>query len=178
MKINAFGIHYLIDLKSKNNMHLYYASKNRYGYQIQERERFIDSLVEQSQDFVSKFDYIIIPESSQTFVLDFSKKFNKPISVIKKTNISAIIKNIDNLHLQKKEKISHLERIQDMGDTLKINKFKANQRKKYIDLIFEHDYEKKEGKGLIIDDSFFSGTTINSLKNITHIDDVLVIFSK
>lgn len=64
-----------------------------------------------------------------------------------------------------------------MKDVFQINKMKATQRTKYESIIFE-DVNLPEGKGLLIDDSYFSGTTYRSLIEKTGEIDFLAIFSK
>lgn len=83
----------------------------------------------------------------------------------------------NNMKLQKMEKNSHMERIKNMGETFKINALKATQRNKYIPYLFK-PATIPEGKGIIIDDSLFSGTTFRALENITGIKDYFAIFSK
>lgn len=65
-----------------------------------------------------------------------------------------------------------------MGDSFKVNKLKANQRRKYKNIIFRNDICLPPGKGFILDDSFFSGTTFEALKLSTGIEDGFFIFSK
>lgn len=174
-----FNFSYLIDLKSKENMHLYYATKNRFEYQLVNRDDFYQNIVDAIQDKISGYDYIIVPESSQSFISTIAKKMNKTVYTIHKSSKEFIVQNISELKLQKAELKSHLERIGEMEGSFKINAMKSNQRRKYLNLLFKKpDIDFSVGKGIIIDDSYFSGITIDSIKKITNTSDVLVIFAK
>lgn len=94
-----------------------------------------------------------------------------------KNDIETLFNITNSMKLQKMEKHSHLERIKNMGETFKINALKATQRSKYEPYLFK-PIDIPKGKGIIMDDSLFSGTTFRALENITGIKNWFAIFSK
>lgn len=170
---------YIIDLKSKENMRLYYASKNKFGEELADRDLFIKDISDKLNKKLSGlYDHVLIPESSSDFIESIVKKTGIPYTIVHKNPMNFIIANIDKLNLQNKEKKSHLERIMEMEGIFKIHKLKANQRRKYTGLLFEKIDTDKDKNYVIVDDSYFSGTTYDSLKIATNIEDVVFIFSK
>lgn len=175
--------HYFFDLNQKANMHLYYAVKNRFEHRISEEKKGL--LVTDLANAILKFctdneyDNIIIPESSQTFIEDIVNKTGITYLVLKKNTKEYILNQIDTLSLQKKEKENHILRINGMGSSFKINHLKANQRRKYFELIFQKpDILSVSKKSLIIDDSYFSGITVAAIKNTLPVKNHLSIFAK
>ena len=170
-------MYYLIDLKSKENMQLYHSVKGRFDYKIDNKNEFIKETQEKLKCFLSDYDFVIYPESSSTFIDDILSVIDIEKLKVKKRSIKSVLMFFEKLNLQKKEKESHLERLLNMGDVFKINHMKANQRLKYENVIFE-DIQIPEGRGIIVDDSYFSGTTYRGLISITGNMDFLAIFSK
>lgn len=170
---------YIIDLKSKESMQLYYATKHRFDYNLTNRELFYNDLVWTLKEKISEFDFIVIPESSSDFIKNIAEMLNKTIYILKKNDKQYIEQQLHTLNLQKAELKSHQERISEMGNSFKINMLKANQRRKYKELLFNKiNNIPLNKKGVILDDSYFSGITIESMKSISNIEDVITIFSK
>lgn len=183
IKYSPHSGHYFFDLKQKANMHLYYAVKNRFDHSLcaEKKELLINQLANAIGKFCNdnKYDNIFIPESSQSFIESIAKKTNFPYFVLKKNTKEYVLSKIDTLSLQKKEKENHIMRINGMGESFKINHLKANQRRKYFELVFQKiDIDNKNKKSLIIDDSYFSGITIAAIKNIFPVTNHLTIFAK
>lgn len=170
-------IKYIIDLKEKENLRKYYALKDRFEEKIDNREDFIKSISKQIEILTMGYDYIIIPESSSSFVEDVVKLTNKKYTILKKNSKDYLFEIMVNMNLQRKERESHIERFKDMGDLFKINKLKANQRKRYINYLFENLHLDNK-KLIFIDDSCFTGTTFEAVKKSTNIEDAIFIFSK
>lgn len=160
-------------------MHLYYSVKNRFGRTLTNRSEFIEKTSNMLKEALpSNIEHIVIPESSNSFIEEVVSLTGLKYSIIQKNNIEFIVSHIDELNLQKKEKLSHLSKIEKMGKNFKINELKANQRRKYLHLLFEkRDFLDIE-KSIIVDDSFFSGTTYEALKFSTGISNFFFIFSK
>lgn len=168
---------YVFDLKSKRNDAFVLCIKNKHGHIMEDRDIFIKNIVNEIKDFVNEYDFIVYPQSSNDFVESVVIALNKNSIIVYKNSIEDILNNIDGLNLQKSEKNSHLERISNMDGAFKINSLKATQRRKYESLLFKKT-KIMEGKGLIIDDSCFSGTTFNAIKLATGVTDCLAIFAK
>lgn len=180
---SPYAGNFILDLKERENMHLYYAIKNRFDYKITEANRaiFINNISIIIQKYCQNFhfEYIIIPESSQSFLEDTIKETKIPYYVLAKNSKTYILNNIDCLDLQKHERDNHIKRINEMGESFKINHLKANQRRKYSELLFDkRSIKNLSGRGLIIDDSYFSGITIIAMQKATCINDYLSIFAK
>lgn len=169
--------HYLYSLKTREAMHLYYGVKSKHGHSLENREQFISETATSLADFVKHFDFVVYPESSNSFIAEIVNLLGLPSVQVSKNDMASIVEQIDSLKLQKSEKASHLERIYSMTDSFKINAMKATQRRKYEHLLFQKT-NVPEGVGLIIDDSHFSGTTFRGLTHATGVNQYLAIFSK
>lgn len=171
------NINYLIDLKSKDAMHLYYGCKLRHDKVLDDRDAFIAQVTREISDFVQQYDYIVHPESSSDFISNVVDGLGKPLVVVRKNGPEYMLSLHDSMNLQKAERASHAARIAEMGSSFKINALKASQRDKYEPHLFVST-NVPAGRGLIIDDSCFSGTTVRALRLATGVEDFLAIFSK
>lgn len=177
-KITSNGhVHYLIDLKSREAMHLYYGLKNRFEYKVENSEDVIKNIADDIREFVHQYDFVVYPESSASFISDVLKHIDIPTYQVVKNSIENVRLFSNTLNLQKKERESHEERFVLMGAKFKINQMKSTQRVKYEDVIFDQ-ITLPEGNGLLVDDSHFSGTTYRALVTVTGIQEFLAIFSK
>ncbi len=165
------------DLTKRENMLLYFALKEKHGYTLGDnRNMMIHTISCALEPYVKTRSTIIIPESSSDFIFKVVKNLGKDIRVAKKNNIQYFKDLAPTLGLQKAELRSHLERMEEMGDTFKINMLKATQRTKYIDHLFKRTVVKQNS--IIIDDSNFSGSTRDALIFSTKITNYIPIFSK
>jgi len=171
------AVHYLIDLKSREAMHLYYGLKNRFEYTVEDRDGVIKSIADDIRDFVQQYDFVVYPESSASFISDVLSQIGIPTYQVVKNSIENVRAFSSTLNLQKKERESHEERFALMGPKFKINQMKSTQRVKYENVIFD-TITLPAGRGLIVDDSHFSGTTYRALVSVTGIREFLSIFSK
>lgn len=177
-KITSNGsVHHLIDLKSREAMHLYYGLKHRFEYTVENREEVVKTIADDIRDFVLQYDFVVYPESSASFISDVLYKIDIPTYQVVKNSIENVRVFSNTLNLQKKERESHEERFALMGPKFKINQMKSTQRVKYEAVIFDK-LDLPKGRGLIVDDSHFSGTTYRALVTVTGIRDFLAIFSK
>lgn len=172
--MNLIGSVY--NLNSRDGMHLYYAVKERFGRKLDNREQFIKDTADKLKPLLIGYSNIVIPESSNDFIEEVIKNTGIRYVVIKKNSIDTIKNHVNSMNLQKKERETHLHRIEEMGSTFKINALKANQRKKYMNILFEKQDVKDNS--IIVDDSFFSGTTLTALELVTGCEDGICIFSK
>lgn len=173
---NEYGT-FFIDLKTKEGMHLYYGIKERFEYRLNDREQVISDIANFIKPFILGYENIYIPQSSSDFLIKLMEKIDVKFETIHKNKIENVIAFQEKLPLQKKEKKSHQERFKEMGSFFKINLMKANQRRYYHSVIFE-DIPFKPGKNLVIDDSCFSGTTYQGIKEKLPKFDFISIFSK
>jgi hypothetical protein len=171
------SVHHLIDLKSREAMHLYYGLKNRFEYTVENREEVIKTIADDIRSFILQYDFVVYPESSASFISDVLSQINIPQYQVVKNSIDNVRKFSNTLNLQKKERESHEERFALMGPKFKINQMKSTQRVKYENVIFDK-IELPSGRGLVVDDSHFSGTTYRALVSVTGVDEFLAIFSK
>lgn len=172
--MNLIGSVY--NLNSRDGMHLYYAVKERFGRKLDNREEFIKDTANALKLLIEGYSNVVIPESSNDFLERVIENTGINYVVIKKNSIDIIKKHVDLMNLQKKERETHFQRISEMGDTFKINALKANQRRKYMNILFEKQDIKDNS--IIVDDSFFSGTTLTALELVTGCKEGICIFSK
>lgn len=170
-------ISYLIDLKSREAMNTYYGCKRRHGKTIEDREAFIGQVADAIQSFTAGYDFIVYPESSSDFIGRVVEAQGKPHIVVCKNDVPYLLRLVDGMNLQRAERASHIARIREMGESFKINAMKATQRDKYEQHLFKQA-AMPEGRGLILDDSCFSGTTVRALRAATGLHDYLAIFAK
>lgn len=171
------SLHHLIDLKSRDAMHLYYGLKNRFEYKVENREEVVKAIADDIRVFILQYDFVVYPESSASFISDVLSHINIPQYQVVKNSIENVREYSRTLNLQKKERESHEERFALMGPKFKINQMKSTQRVKYEDVIFDK-LELPSGRGLVVDDSHFSGTTYRALVSVTDVHEFLAIFSK
>lgn len=164
------------DLTTRENMILYFSLKNKKGYSLENRDEIIKIISDELQEYVKDFDCVIIPESSSDFLELVIKNLNKPYIKLCKNNIEYFKHLAPTLGLQKIELRSHLQRMDDMGETFKINMLKANQRVHYMKHLFKQTYVPRNS--VLIDDSNFSGTTFEAMRYSTGIQNYLPLFSK
>lgn len=126
----------------------------------------------------SGYDYVIYPESSSAFLEEVLSQCKIEKHKILKNKKEEIVAKIDMLKLQKKEKQSHLKHIAEMDETFKIRMLKLNQRKRYYPYLFKNESVVLKGKGFILDDSCFSGTTFDALEFLYGKHDLFAIFAK
>lgn len=165
---------YLISL-DRDSKKLYFAVKERYGEKLEDRELFINDIVSRLKEPLSKFENIIIPESSNDFIYKVANKLGKNVILVKKTTKDDILKIVETLSFQKSEKESHLDRIIKMNGSFRIKEMKANQRKRYEEFLFEKTDVPENS--VILDDSCFSGTTFRALEYATKCKKFFAIFS-
>lgn len=177
LKTNCLGIKYVYHLTTKDDMHTYYSFKERFEYRFEDRDKEISLIAQKLSNILMEFDYVLYPQSSS----DFLKKLLSHIPVksfeIAKTPMEDVLKFFETLPLQKNEREANLQRLKEMGGVLKINGLKASQRAKFEPILFQKA-PKYEGKGLILDDSCFSGTTMRSLRLAAPDYEYLAIFAK
>lgn len=174
---SAGDINYLIDLKSKEAMNIYYGCKLRHGKTVDDRDAFIQQVSESIRSFTAEYDFIVYPESSSDFIQRVVEVQGKRQVIVPKNDVSHLLSLVEGMNLQKAERASHISRINEMGGSFKINSMKATQRDKYEPHLFQAT-TIPDGRGLIIDDSCFSGTTLRALRAATGVHDYLAIFSK
>ncbi|AQW88661.1 hypothetical protein pEaSNUABM50_00134 [Erwinia phage pEa_SNUABM_50] len=165
-----------IDLKERENMILYFSLKNKHGYSLDNYDEVLEQLISDLKPKVQQYYAIIIPESSSPFLEDVVKRCGKPYIIVKKNNIQYFKDLAPTLGLQKAELKSHLSRMDDMGESFKINMLKATQRDKYIESLFCTTISPNNS--IIIDDSNFSGSTKKALQFSTGCSEYLPIFTK
>lgn len=126
----------------------------------------------------SGYDYVICPESSTDFLDTILSQCDVKVYRVPKNTKEDIVAKIDTLKLQKREKQSHLEHIAEMDNVFKMRGLKLNQRKKYYQHLFKNKTLDLKGKGLIMDDSCFSGTTFDALEFLYGKHDLFAVFAK
>lgn len=164
------------DLTTRENMILYFSLKNKKGYSLDNREEIIKNISDELKEYTKDFECVIIPESSSDFLELVIKNLNKPYIKLRKNNIEYFKNLAPTLGLQKAELRSHLQRMEEMGETFKINMLKANQRVHYMKHLFKQTYVPQNS--VLVDDSNFSGTTFEALRYSTGISSYIPIFSK
>lgn len=157
----------------------YHKAKERFGQTIENRDEFIKNISFTIKKYLNDndYDFIIYPESSSDFIEKIVNLTGIPSIKVYKNDIDVILNITNSMKLQKMERWSHIERIKNMGKTFKINALKATQRNKYEPYLFK-PVSIPDGKGIIIDDSLFSGTTFRALEKVSGIKNWFAIFSK
>lgn len=115
------SVHHLIDLKSREAMHLYYGLKNRFEYKVENREEVVKAIADDIRGFILQYDFVVYPESSASFISDVLSHINIPQYQVVKNSIENVREYSRTLNLQKKERESHEERFALMGPKFKIN---------------------------------------------------------
>jgi len=153
---------------------------NRHIYDVWKKKIFLNNeiLLEKELDIISdltvneidkfKFDFILIPESSNSFMVDLCIKYNFNYIILKKNTLDNIANGLNEIdNIQKSQKISiinHIQKIKENNQTLKMQDFKGSQRQILSYLLFDIKLDSSKNY-LIFDDSVFSGHTLKSIQN-------------
>jgi hypothetical protein len=177
----SFEYSYLYDTKIKENLNLYFSFKDKYEYKMTQEKLF--SIKQKLMSNVDKFDVIVYPETKGEYLKDIALYLAKELICVQKNSILDIKEMVLNQQMMKSEKASLMMAIDSMKDSFQINKIKANQRKRFINLLFKKTKLDKNKKTLFLDDSIFGGMTftalLKSIENIEELDSKkLIMFSK
>lgn len=162
------------DLTLRENMILYFSLKNKHGYSLPNRNEVLGTIAGEID--VSNYDCIIIPESTSDFLEQICIRLKKKYIVLEKNDIEYFKELAKSLGLQRAELKSHLDRMDEMGDNFRINLLKATQRKRYIPYLFKSI--SAPHNSVLLDDSNFTGSTREAMRNSTGVYNYIPIFSK
>lgn len=158
----------------------YFGMKKKYEYSMTQEQ--YDVLQQEIVSSITPYDTIIIPQSSNMFLEKVAMQIGKKVIVVKKNSIDTIVASLESQQFMKAEKQKLHDSIAAMGDTFKINAVAGNQRKRFVQCLFEDINEELVGNVLVFDDSVFSGYTLQALLHVVqkkkHHYDTIVMFSK
>ncbi len=162
--------HFLIDA-SGASLPIYFALKGKHEYEMLGDEQFIADVKAIVEQFASKFDVVVFPESRFPFLRKITQNLTNVIELKKrgKQEICDIVKTAEGW---KKLDLASAEKSwAEMGETFTINKIKSNKRKAYIPYLFEKVQIQEGAKVLLLDDFVMSGNTIKAMEIALDIKD-------
>lgn len=173
----------LKDIKNKDMLNQYFKFKEKYDYKFSQSE--LDVFLEEvSKKILSineniPFQTVFIPETGNKNLIKLAKLITKNVIIVNKKSKNEIIQELNQQKFQKKEKESLMNSLEKMS-TIKMADIKGNQRKRFVDILFNDIEEDMSFENtLLLDDSAFSGFTYQALKNkIPNVEKEVVIFSK
>jgi hypothetical protein len=177
----SFEYSYLYDTKIRENLNLYFSFKDKYEYALTEKK--LNFIKEKLKSNVDKYDLIVYPETKGAYLKEIALYLSKEIICIPKNTIVDIKEQVSKQQMMKSEKSSLMLAIDNMDNSFQINKIKANQRKRFINILFKKTTLDKSKKILFFDDSIFGGMTftalLNSINNLQELNsENLIMFSK
>lgn len=173
----------LKDITSKDSLIEYFKFKEKHDYSFSpdELNKFLINLSSYILNIngYKKFNTVFIPETDNLNLIKLSSLVSEKTIIIKKNRKDYIISKLNEQSYQKKEKESLFQSLENM-QTIKMANIKGNQRKRFIDILFEKvDSDISMDNSLLLDDSYFSGLTYKALKRkIPNTTKNVVLFSK
>lgn len=172
---------YLFDTKNRENLEFYFSMKNKYGYSFDISE--LEKIKHHLSTLIGKYEIVVYPETSNIYLNEIASFLSKDVICLEKNSISDIKQFVFSQSFMKNEKAGIINALDSMGSTFKMNKIKANQRKRFVNILFKKINLPSNAKVLFLDDSIFGGYTflsmVSSVINIQDIKfDSLVLFSK
>ncbi len=170
---------YLFSTKDRAMLENYFKFKNKYDKKLTADE--YQSLEQDTVKAFGQYDLVIHPETTGKHLSTLASALGKETICVAKNSKDKIVEELLTQHMMKAERKSLLDCLDEMGDTVQINKIKGNQRKRFRNILFQKiDLSNyKEMSVLLLDDSVFSGETLLSLKESLDIEcDVKVLYSK
>lgn len=162
--------------------------KNKYDYSLSEEEKntFIKRLNNsfEKDKIFQESEYLIVPETDNQFLIDWTAQTHKKIIVLKKQTKDKIVQKLSEQTMMRAEKVKLLKAIEAMEE-VKIANIAGNQRKRFIGCLFEPLEQNvinnlTHTKTMLVDDSVFSGYTFlaaqHVLKDVIH--ENRIFFSK
>lgn len=171
------------DITTKETLNEYFKFKEKYNYKFNQKELedFLQSITSKILKInkEKKYKTVFIPQTSNKNLIKLAKLIAENIYIVKKNKKEIIIKELNTQKFQKKEKEALLKSIESK-EVIKIAEIKGNQRKRFIDILFEDIEENISMENtLLLDDSAFSGFTYKALKSkLPNTTKDIVIFSK
>lgn len=178
-KDTSMNFSYLFSTKDRAMLENYFKLKNKYDNELTEEE--YQSLEQETVNAFGQYDLVIHPETTGKHLSALASALGKETICVAKNSKENIVKELLTQKMMKAERQSLIDCLDEMGDTVQINKIKGNQRKRFRNILFQKiDLSNyKEMNVLLLDDSVFSGETLLSLKESLGIDcDVKVLYSK
>lgn len=173
----------LKDIKNKDILEQYFKFKEKYDYKFSksELEVFLEEIYKKILSINKNIPYqrVFIPETGNKNLIKLAKLLTENVVIVNKKNKNEIIQELNKQKFQKKEKESLMDSLEKMS-TIKMADIKGNQRKRFVDILFNNIHEDVSFKNsLLLDDSAFSGFTYQALKNkLPNVEKEIVIFSK
>lgn len=171
---------YLFEAQSRAGIEQYFRFKQKHDFDFNPEEwtAFQESTTQWLHQLQQQyhFEYIILPETTNQRLLQLCANFNT--IVLKKRTIPEVLPLLNNQHFQKKEKEKLLNTLNQMN-TLKIAQLAGNQRHRFIPLLF-HPIIPPTQPFILLDDSAFSGTTLEAMQIATQNKAItaVTLFSK
>lgn len=163
----------------------YYKMKKKNGYFFDKEEEYLlfSFIVSGLNSFLlnNSYDYVIFPETTNQFLIDIINHVDWKADkvILRKHDKQHILKLLSEQKMMKQERLKLFNTIQSM-DTIKIANIAANQRNRVSQLLFYSDSDNIDfdsKKVLFFDDSIFTGSTMNAIKNKYNIKDVVVLYA-
>ena len=129
----------LKDIKNKDMLNQYFKFKEKYDYKFSQSELEL-FLEEVSKKILSineniPFQTVFIPETGNKNLIKLAKLLTKNVIIVNKKSKNEIIQKLNQQKFQKKEKESLMDSLEKMS-TIKMADIKGNQRKRFIDILF------------------------------------------
>lgn len=158
---------FLFNLSDRNNQLKYFKMKNKHGYSFTDTEKseFIADVIAQLKQYIFDVDVIIFPETQNECFKEIVNTLNMEKLMVEKRSVDDMLVDLNTQQFMKAEKDKLFNSLSGTN-TVKLAAVAGNQRKRFIEILFNPVSIDKSKRYLILDDSFFSGTTLAGLERI------------
>lgn len=163
-KIQNTDIDYSYIFDANQDLKKYFAMKKKHDHAMMDAE-YAQLKAEILSNVSEKYDLVIVPQTSNLFLYEIASSLGKEVVIVDKNSKQNILELLDTQNFMKAEKQKLFQSIEDMGHEFKINKIAGNQRKRFIEILFQPISQDflDSSKILVLDDSIFSGHTMQAL---------------
>jgi hypothetical protein len=138
---------------------LYFALKGKHGYELQNREDFVQAVRAVVEETARQYDLVVYPESRFSFLSELVANLPTMAQLRKRSKSDVIANAQAHAGWSKLERKSQERAWAEMGDVFTINAVKANQRGHYVPYLFEAIALDTQ-RVLFLDDFIMSGNTV------------------
>lgn len=182
-KIENYSYISLFDLKDKYYLELYFKFKNKYDYKFTKTEKILfQQMVLDKLNSDSNWENtknLIIPETENINLIELAQLSGKKIFTLHKENKENMKSIIEKQPMMKSEKEKIFKTLDEMNN-VKIAGIAGNQRKRFVNCLFQKFVFFETEKTSFFDDSIFSGYTFlaaqNQIKILEH--ENFILFDK
>lgn len=160
---------YLLDTKNKSHLETYFKFKNKndYFFTPAQAQEFEENVYNTLIEHIDSKTLIIYPQTNNQLFLNLIDKFDNNKQQLLKNTPQQILNILSEQQMMKAEKEKLFKTIESHS-TVKMANIAGNQRKRFINCLFQHICIK--ANAVFLDDSVFSGYTLAAAYQAIQLD--------